>query len=1156
MSITESPKFGQPRVPEGTFVVFSFDPPAYAAALDPEDGILATAASGIKRKKYLGLIEGVGPVDLPRLRQNPDIRVVGQAPPQEGEDDVYFTNPKRCIPVHPCVDHPEGRAPLVPSAPLPWPDCYVHTLQLVNAFVSRVHHSTPKNAKITPEELRRVSDLVVDDQYGAAADRRAARAGNERRGETYSELSYYSDDSEDEDGGDSSASSFGDEISAPAEVYIEIWEDLTVATSLGEPKDVGADIDEIVQIGEEWANRKKLERRANAAETSKWAEQVAESGHAETAGHDQLPIVDVQLHGHEAADELSPEDAIDERADRSAYKQPMHSSALSNSFLDPHRNGESAGRGNSIHAVGKPASVAISHGAPEEVQGVDEDRRSETIEASHAHLVHEEELTETRATSKLRALKGWFQQILPDVVEEDHIEAKEPRPNERLSARVFVENDGRRAVVTQKRQVAREMHKLECVDGGARPQLVALQHNMVELGAANTVPWVAAVNGLEWSVLVYAPHEPRRVSQNRNSVPAAHVGGKPEHTMGKHSSSDVLEQPSASTGRQSRAQKVRLVKAVEDAQQHFNRKTSSVVEMWAGHHTRRTSAGEANARARGTKQRKEEMADAEPEPVPIPKLCPSGVSFFVLLLPRPCLQPRPMASELSLYVLDNLGQPDVIRAARVSRRWRSVAVIHRYYYASIVFWSPTSAPWSLDTDFTVSKFCQTLRWCKLRGVRLCLDLDIERDAGRWIWDYDIQRDYGWLDVGSLHDPFVECVLPALADVLSQVVKLRLKAHPEHHYPDYVYASLRGAAPLLGHFELDLSDESGRYGMHAPPPPLDLFASNAPQLRTVKLWDIELPDMPIPALLPVDDVDLQFIFQPPLSLITACFPRSRSLLMRCGNDTLILESPAPAATFSPTLQRLKLHLSLYDEFPPDIRAALKTERIPHVELGFCSEGPDIFSLIDHLPEYLSLALRPDPEDHPDNDGRMELAPAEQSSSNPLTRAFAFSDYDFEDPLLAQLSLLNHRLVRIEIAHKFLARAVLSMRSLPELKTLTIDITDMLGDFWHPEYMYYPRRVIPVFQDASSNRESSSAVLPLEAVYQGSEEWTLDCPKLTRLALHDGGASSVIETRELLHLARDLSLLRSDSDPLVTLELEGVSVAGPRYVGLLSMFTNYQ
>lgn len=186
MSTTELPKLGQPRVAEGTFVIFSFDPAAYAASLDPEDEILAKAASGIKRKKYLGLIEGVGPVDLPKLRQNPDIRMVGRAPPQEGEDDVYFTSPKRCIPIHPNADHPEGRAPLVPSTPLPWPDCYVHTLQLVNAFVSRVHHSNPTNARITDEELRRVSDLVVDDQYGAGADGRAAKAGNEQEKESRS----------------------------------------------------------------------------------------------------------------------------------------------------------------------------------------------------------------------------------------------------------------------------------------------------------------------------------------------------------------------------------------------------------------------------------------------------------------------------------------------------------------------------------------------------------------------------------------------------------------------------------------------------------------------------------------------------------------------------------------------------------------------------------------------------------------------------------------------------------------------------------------------------------------------------------------------------------------------------------------------------------
>ncbi|EJD39319.1 hypothetical protein AURDEDRAFT_171710 [Auricularia subglabra TFB-10046 SS5] len=86
MTVTEFPKFGEPRIADGTFVIFSFDPTAYASFLDPEDELLSAAASQIKRKKYLGLVEGMGLIDLPRLRQNLDIRVVGLAPPQEGED--------------------------------------------------------------------------------------------------------------------------------------------------------------------------------------------------------------------------------------------------------------------------------------------------------------------------------------------------------------------------------------------------------------------------------------------------------------------------------------------------------------------------------------------------------------------------------------------------------------------------------------------------------------------------------------------------------------------------------------------------------------------------------------------------------------------------------------------------------------------------------------------------------------------------------------------------------------------------------------------------------------------------------------------------------------------------------------------------------------
>lgn len=174
------------------------------------------------------------------------------------------------------------------------------------------------------------------------------------------------------------------------EVYIEIWENLTVATTLGEPKDVGADIDEIVAIGEEWAARKRQEQRANTAETSKWAAHVAEAGFNDHITHDDEPFAGVQLHGSETADELAPEDAIDERGGPNAHRD------------------EATSPSSIIIAVDRRASVAVSHDAAEETHGVEEDRRSETTGASHARLVREDQRTKATVSSRL---KSWFQQM-------------------------------------------------------------------------------------------------------------------------------------------------------------------------------------------------------------------------------------------------------------------------------------------------------------------------------------------------------------------------------------------------------------------------------------------------------------------------------------------------------------------------------------------------------------------------------------------------------------------------------------------------------------------------------------------------------------------------------------------------------------------------
>ncbi|EJD36622.1 hypothetical protein AURDEDRAFT_129947 [Auricularia subglabra TFB-10046 SS5] len=432
--------------------------------------------------------------------------------------------------------------------------------------------------------------------------------------------------------------------------------------------------------------------------------------------------------------------------------------------------------------------------------------------------------------------------------------------------------------------------------------------------------------------------------------------------------------------------------------------------------------------------------------------------------------------------------------------------MHKAYYARATIHNPFSAPWSTDMDLRVSKFCQTLRRCKRRSVRLSLDIDIEWDRGRWLWDLGIRRHHSWLDDEPLCDLFVERILPALADVLPLVFKLRIRAYPG--YPEAIYGALRGAAPLLEYLELDLSDEYNGYEAEAPPPPHDLLASNAPRLRVLRLADIELPSTPIHAFQHVDDVHVEFVSQPALSHIMACLPRPTCLRISGGKYNPDPGAYAVTASFGPRIRTLVLSLAIYEDYPEDICNALKLQRIQHVQLDFSSGALDIFPFLDYLPEYLSLAVQPD-RDGFAGLGRIEFAPADPLS-DACTRAFVFSDLDFKRPFLrTQLSLLSHRLVRVEMLHKYLTKFVYAMRSLPELTVLAVDITHTL---WRPRwYQCQLGRAVPIFPDRSTTLDEES-------------------------------------TFELMHLARDLSLLRPNREPSATLSLEGVTLSGPWYTGL--------
>ncbi|EJD47645.1 hypothetical protein AURDEDRAFT_163102 [Auricularia subglabra TFB-10046 SS5] len=176
-----------------------------------------------------------------------------------------------------------------------------------------------------------------------------------------------------------------------------------------------------------------------------------------------------------------------------------------------------------------------------------------------------------------------------------------------------------------------------------------------------------------------------------------------------------------------------------------------------------------------------------------------------------------------LFRIDNLLQPDVLRAARVSHRWRATAITHRSYYAHISLCASQSVPWSADCDLRANyelhssatnsaAVGKTTARCRKSLIPI---------AGHWL---PVEED----------DPVTGRVLPAL--------------HQR-------YSALLVSAPRLELLELSF----GRFPEEdAEPLPHDLFAGHAPRLSRVSLGNTNLLPFPPAVSTPARVAQLSFI----------------------------------------------------------------------------------------------------------------------------------------------------------------------------------------------------------------------------------------------------------------------------------------------------------
>jgi hypothetical protein len=154
----EDQREGWKAIKPGSFVILSID---YELSLkklyDPDvDDVM----SSMPNKKYLALVANktvdiIGPIPVYKI----DIFLIGRSVPANGKRGLTGGE---CVPISPNNRHREGRNPVTPQAPVPFPysDCYIHTTTAFQCRLAQTHIRGPEIPLFTlPKKV--ITDLGV-----------------------------------------------------------------------------------------------------------------------------------------------------------------------------------------------------------------------------------------------------------------------------------------------------------------------------------------------------------------------------------------------------------------------------------------------------------------------------------------------------------------------------------------------------------------------------------------------------------------------------------------------------------------------------------------------------------------------------------------------------------------------------------------------------------------------------------------------------------------------------------------------------------------------------------------------------------------------------------------------------------------------------------
>ncbi|EJD42734.1 hypothetical protein AURDEDRAFT_168257 [Auricularia subglabra TFB-10046 SS5] len=266
MLVIDDPTLYDEPADSGTFVVVAVDPIASTALLDDQ---AKRDAAGMTATRCLAIIDGTfdGEYIAGMPRFSPILLLAGKGLPPEPYSWA-------AISVSPTGPHPEtGRKPAHTDFPLPWADCYIHTLSGIPCIVSRLYQHPVTGPILSPEEYEEVCDAREDDDERLATeqDARIAQELDAHRPTTPPSREPLVLQ-------DCTSEPFfeqwlGDPAAPPPrrlKLSFEMWMDTSSLDELSDPKALLSEVRRLRGIEAEWARRVVVSELLKRPETEAW----------------------------------------------------------------------------------------------------------------------------------------------------------------------------------------------------------------------------------------------------------------------------------------------------------------------------------------------------------------------------------------------------------------------------------------------------------------------------------------------------------------------------------------------------------------------------------------------------------------------------------------------------------------------------------------------------------------------------------------------------------------------------------------------------------------------------------------------------------------------------------------------------------------------